>query len=195
MLTAYTLSFAGLLLLGGRIADYFGRKRMFIVGLIGFAGASALGGLAQNAAMLFSARALQGAFAAVLAPAALSLLTVAFTEPKERARAFAVYGGISGAGAAVGLILGGALTEYASWRWTLLINVPFAIVAALAAMRVVTERKSAVGHGYGLPGAVTVTGGLLALVYGFTKAGSDGWSSSTTLLFLGAAVVLLAGFV
>ena len=126
MLTAYTLAFAGLLLLGGRIADYFGRKRMFIVSLIGFAAASALGGLAQNSAMLFSARALQGAFAAIMAPAALSLLTVAFTEPKERARAFAVYGGISGAGAAVGLILGGFLTQYASWRWTLLINVPFA---------------------------------------------------------------------
>ena len=133
MLTAYTLAFAGLLLLGGRIADYFGRKRMFVISLIGFAGASALGGLAENSAMLFSARALQGAFAAVMAPAALSLLTVAFTEPKERARAFAVYGGIAGGGAAIGLILGGFLTEFASWRWTLLINVPIAIVAALAA--------------------------------------------------------------
>ena len=142
MLTAYTLAFAGLLLLGGRIADYFGRKRMFVVGLIGFAAASAVGGLAQNAAMLFSARALQGAFAAIMAPAALSLLTVAFTEPKERARAFAVYGGISGAGAAVGLILGGALTQYASWRWTLLINVPFAIFAAVAATRVVSESRA-----------------------------------------------------
>ena len=146
MLTAYTLAFAGLLLLGGRIADYFGRKRMFIVGLIGFAAASALGGLAQNAAMLFSARALQGAFAAIMAPAALSLLTVAFTEPKERARAFAVYGGISGAGAAVGLILGGALTQYASWRWTLLINVPFAIFAAVAATRVVRESRASANH-------------------------------------------------
>ena len=131
MLTAYTLAFAGLLLLGGRIADYFGRKRMFVMSLIGFAAASALGGLAQNSAMLFSARALQGAFAAVMAPAALSLLTVAFTEPKERARAFAVYGGIAGGGAAIGLILGGFLTEFASWRWTLLINVPIAVVAAL----------------------------------------------------------------
>ena len=177
MLTAYTLAFAGLLLLGGRIADYFGRKRMFIVGLIGFAAASALGGLAQNAAMLFSARALQGAFAAIMAPAALSLLTVAFTEPKERARAFAVYGGISGAGAAVGLILGGALTQYASWRWTLLINVPFAIFAAVAATRVVRESRASANHGYDLPGAATVTGGLLALVYAFTKAGTDGWSS------------------
>jgi EmrB/QacA subfamily drug resistance transporter len=195
MLTAYTLAFAGLLLLGGRIADYFGRKRMFIVGLIGFAAASALGGLAQNSAMLFSARALQGAFAAVMAPAALSLLTVAFTEPKERARAFAVYGGISGAGAAVGLILGGALTQYASWRWTLLINVPFAIFAAVAATRVVSESRSPSNHGYDLPGAATVTGGLIALVYGFTKAGTDGWSSSTAVAFFTAAAVLLVSFV
>ncbi|HEV3212033.1 MAG TPA: MFS transporter [Acidimicrobiales bacterium] len=195
MLTAYTLSFGGLLLLGGRIADYLGRKRMFVVSLLGFAGASALGGLAQNAAMLFSARALQGAFAAVMAPAALSLLTVAFQEPKERARAFAVYGGVAGAGAAVGLILGGLLTEYASWRWTLLINVPIAILAALAALREVTESKSSVRHGYDIAGAVAVTLGLLALVYGFTTAGTDGWSSMTTLLLLGTAALLLSCFV
>ncbi len=195
MLTAYTLSFAGLLLLGGRIADYFGRKRMFVISLIGFAGASALGGLAQNSAMLFGARALQGAFAAVMAPAALSLLTVAFTEPKERARAFAVYGGIAGGGAAIGLILGGFLTEFASWRWTLLINVPIAIVAAVAAFRYVTESRASSNHGYDLPGAVTVTGGLLALVYGFTKAGTDGWGSSTTVMLFAAAAVLLVAFV
>jgi EmrB/QacA subfamily drug resistance transporter len=195
MLTAYTLAFAGLLLLGGRIADYLGRKRMFLISLIGFAGASALGGLAQSSAMLFSARALQGAFAAIMAPAALSLLTVAFTEPKERARAFAVYGGIAGGGAAIGLILGGALTEYASWRWTLLINVPIAIVAAIAAARFVTESRSPVRHGYDIPGALTVTGGLLALVYGFTKAGLDGWTSSTTLTLFAIAAVLLSLFV
>ena len=195
MLTAYTLAFAGLLLLGGRIADYFGRKRMFVVSLVGFAGASALGGLAQNAAMLFGARALQGAFAAVMAPAALSLLTVAFTEPKERARAFGVYGAIAGGGAAIGLILGGFLTEFASWRWTLLINVPIAITAAIAATRVVSESRSPANHGYDLPGAATVTGGLLALVYGFTKAGTDGWTSSVTLALFGAAAVLLVAFV
>ena len=195
MLTAYTLSFAGLLLLGGRIADYLGRKRMFIVSLIGFAASSALGGLAQNSAMLFGARALQGAFAAIMAPAALSLLTVAFTEPKERARAFAVYGGIAGGGAAIGLILGGALTQYASWRWTLLINVPIAIAAALAAWRVTTESRSPVRHGYDIPGAITVTGGLLALVYAFTKAGSDGWGSSTTVIFFASAFVFLTSFV
>jgi EmrB/QacA subfamily drug resistance transporter len=195
MLTAYTLSFAGLLLLGGRIADYFGRKRMFVVSLLGFAGASALGGLAQNSAMLFSARALQGAFAAVMAPAALSLLTVAFTEPKERARAFGVYGGIAGGGAAIGLILGGVLTEFASWRWTLLINVPIAVLAAVAATRVVAESRSSANHGYDLPGAATVTGGLLALVYGFTKAGTDGWTSVTTVVLFAIAAVLLVAFV
>jgi EmrB/QacA subfamily drug resistance transporter len=195
MLTAYTLAFAGLLLLGGRIADYLGRKRMFVISLIGFAGASALGGLATNAAMLFSARAIQGAFAAVMAPAALSLLTVAFTEPKERARAFGVYGGIAGSGAAIGLILGGALTQYASWRWTLLINVPIAIVAAVAGTRMLTESRNEQRHGYDIPGAATVTGGLLALVYAFTKAGSDGWGSSTTIEFFAAAGILLVSFV
>jgi EmrB/QacA subfamily drug resistance transporter len=195
MLTAYTLAFAGLLLLGGRIADYLGRKRMFLISLIGFAGASALGGLAQDSAMLFSARALQGAFAAIMAPSALSLLTVAFSEPKERARAFGVYGGIAGGGAAIGLILGGALTQYASWRWTLLINVPIAIVAALAAARFVTESKSPLRHGYDIPGALTATGGLLALVYAFTKAGLDGWASTTTLALFTTAAVLLTLFV
>jgi EmrB/QacA subfamily drug resistance transporter len=168
---------------------------MFVISLIGFAAASALGGLAQNAAMLFSARALQGAFAAVMAPSALSLLTVAFHEPKERARAFAVYGGIAGGGAAIGLILGGLLTEYASWRWTLLINVPIAVIAAVAATRVVSESRSPANHGYDLPGAATVTGGLLALVYGFTKAGTDGWGATVTLAFFAIAAALLVAFV
>ncbi len=195
MLTAYTLAFAGLLLLGGRLADYLGRKRMFIISLIGFAAASTLGGLAQTSAMLFGARALQGVFAAIMAPSALSLLTVAFTEPKERARAFGVYGSIAGGGAAIGLILGGVLTQYASWRWTLLINVPIAIMAAIAATRFVTESRSPVRHGYDIPGAVTVTGGLVALVYAFTKAGLDGWASSTTLSLFGLGAVLLTLFV
>ena len=156
-LTAYTLAFGGLLLIGGRIADYFGRKRMFIISLLGFAGASALGGLAQNSAMLFGARGLQGAFAAVMAPASLSLLTVTFTEPRERARAFGVYGAIAGGGAAIGLVLGGLLTTYASWRWTLLINVPIAIIAALAAVPVVRESRAEGGkRGWDLPGATTV---------------------------------------
>ena len=128
MVTAYTLAFGALLLLGGRIADYTGRKRTFIIGLLGFAGASALGGLAPNQELLFAARALQGAFAALMAPAALSIVTVTFTEPKERAKAFGVFGALAGGGAAIGLIVGGVLTEYASWRWCLGVNVPVALI-------------------------------------------------------------------
>lgn len=194
VLTAYTLAFGGLLLLGGRIADYLGRKRMFVLSLLGFAGASALGGLAQNPAMLFGARALQGAMAAVMAPAALSLITVTFTEPKERARAFGVYGGISGGGAAVGLILGGLLTQYVSWRWTLLINVPIAIGAAFAASRLVRESASVHRSTYDVPGAVTSTAGLVALVYSFTRAETNGWTSPTTLAFVAIGLVLLGVF-
>ncbi|HEX3981029.1 MAG TPA: MFS transporter, partial [Acidimicrobiales bacterium] len=195
VVTAYTLSFGGLLLLGGRIADYVGRKRVFIIGLLGFAGASALGGVAVDAPMLFGARALQGAFAALLAPAALSLISVTFTEVKERATAFGVYGAISGGGAAIGLIMGGVLTEYASWRWCLLVNVPIAAVAAVAAVSVVRESKAHGNTSYDIPGTVSVTAGLVALVYGFTKAASDGWASTATLTCLGIAVVLLATFV
>jgi EmrB/QacA subfamily drug resistance transporter len=194
VLTAYTLAFGGLLLLGGRIADYLGRKRMFVLSLLGFAGASALGGLAQNPAMLFGARALQGAMAAVMAPAALSLITVTFTEARERARAFGVYGGISGGGAALGLILGGLLTQYVSWRWTLLINVPIAIGAAFAATGLVRESRAQHRAGYDVPGAVTSTAGLLALVYGFTRAESHGWASGATLAFVSLGVGLLALF-
>jgi EmrB/QacA subfamily drug resistance transporter len=195
MITAYTLAFGGLLLLGGRIADFTGRKRAFIIGLLGFAVASALGGLAQNAFMLFSARALQGAFGALMAPAALSLLTVTFTEAKERARAFGVYGAIAGGGGAIGLLLGGVLTEYASWRWTLLVSTPIAIVAALAAVRFVGESRAEGNTRYDLPGALTSTLGLVALVYGFTKASTDGWDSATTIAYLVAAGALLAAFV
>ena len=195
MVTAYTLAFGGLLLLGGRIADYVGRKRMFIIGLIGFAGASALGGAAVNAPMLFGARALQGAMAALLAPAALSLITVTFTEVKERATAFGVYGAIAGSGAAIGLIMGGILTQYASWRWCLLVNVPIAIVTALVAVPIVRESKATGNTSYDIPGAVTVTAGLVSLVYGFTQAAQKGWTATSTLTYLGAAVVLLAAFV
>ncbi|MDY7090827.1 MAG: MFS transporter [Actinomycetota bacterium] len=195
MITAYTLAFGGLLLLGGRIADFTGRKRAFIIGLLGFAAASALGGLATNAETLFAARALQGAFGALMAPAALSLLTVTFTEPRERARAFGVYGAIAGGGGAVGLLLGGLLTEYASWRWTLLVSTPIAIVAALAAVRFVGESRAEGNTRYDLPGALTSTAGLVALVYGFTKASEDGWGSPVTVAWLIAAGLLLVSFV
>ncbi len=194
VMSSYTLAFGSLLLLGGRIADYLGRRRMFIVGLIGFGAASALGGLAQDPAMLFGARALQGAFAAVMAPAALSLLTTTFTESRERARAFGVYGAIAGGGAAIGLVLGGTLTQLASWRWTLLINVPIAAVAAVAAGRVVRESRGHARGGYDLPGAVTVTGGLFLLVYGFTMAGTHGWAAPVTMALLAGAVLMLGAF-
>ncbi len=196
VMTAYTLAFGSLLLLGGRIADYLGRRRMFIVGLIGFAIASALGGLAQDSAMLFGARAVQGAFAALMAPAALSLLTVTFTEAHERARAFGVYGGIAGGGAAIGLILGGFLTQFASWRWTLLINVPIALGAAFAATRVVRESRGVSKRsGYDVPGAVSVTGGLFLLVLGFTTAQTHGWGAPLTVGLLTGAFLALVAFV
>lgn len=195
VVSAYTLAFGSLLLLGGRIADYLGRRRMFVVGLIGFGLSSALGGLAQNAAMLFGARALQGAFGAIMAPTALSLLTTTFTEVQERARAFGVYGAIAGGGAAIGLVLGGTLTQLASWRWTLLINVPIAFVTAVAATRLVRESRVTVRAGYDVPGAAAVTGGLFFLVYGFTMAGTDGWGAPLTLGLLAAAAAALAAFV
>ncbi|HYA67439.1 MAG TPA: MFS transporter, partial [Acidimicrobiales bacterium] len=196
VMTAYTLAFGSLLLLGGRIADFLGRRRMFIVGLVGFAAASALGGLAQDPAMLFGARAVQGAFAAVMAPAALSLLTVTFTEAHERARAFGVYGAIAGGGAAIGLILGGLLTQFASWRWTLLINVPIALGAALAATRVVRESRGvSTRSGYDVPGALSVTSGLFLLVFGFTTAQTHGWGAPVTAGLLSAAFVALVAFV
>jgi EmrB/QacA subfamily drug resistance transporter len=195
IVTAYALAFGGLLLLGGRIADVVGRKRAFIIGLVGFGVASAIGGLAQNQGELFGARALQGAFAALMAPAALSLITVTFTEPKERAKAFGVYGGISGGGAALGLILGGVLTEYASWRWTLLVNTPIAIATAVAGYLLVRESRAEGKARFDIPGVLTSTLGLVALVYGFTKANESGWSATSTVSLLVAAVVLLVAFV
>jgi EmrB/QacA subfamily drug resistance transporter len=194
-LTAYTLTFGGLLLLGGRVADYVGRKRTFLVALIGFAGASAFGGLAQSAAWLFSARAIQGVFAALLAPAVLSLITTTFTEAHERAKAFAVYGAISGAGGAVGLLAGGVLTEYLSWRWTLLVNTPIAIVVAIVAAGLLTESRATGDRHFDVPGAVVATGGLALLVYGFTEASLHGWSAGSTVAYLVVAVALLIGFV
>src|SRR5580700_1317803 len=157
VLSAYTLAFGSLLLLGGRIADYVGRRRIFVIGLIGFGAASAVGGLAQDQAMLFGARAVQGAFAALMAPASLSLLTVTFTEARERAKAFGVYGAVAGSGAAIGLVLGGTLTQLASWRWTLLINTPVAVIAAVGATRLIRESRAESRAGYDLPGAATAT--------------------------------------
>jgi EmrB/QacA subfamily drug resistance transporter len=197
VVTAYTLTFGGLLLLGGRVADYWGRKRAFVLGIAGFAVASALGGLAQNGATLFLARGLQGVFGALLAPASLALLTVLFTDVKERAKAFGVYGAIAGGGSAVGLVLGGVLTEYANWRWCLLVNIPVAIVAIVAALPLVSESKAPGDTRYDVPGAVLVTGGLISLVFGFTKAipPQGSWHSTQTIVYLSVGVVMLVGFV
>jgi MFS family permease len=195
VITAYTLAFGSLLLLGGRLGDYVGRRKVFLIGLMGFAAASALGGVAANQGMLFAARALQGVFAALLAPAALAIISVTFTVPKERAKAFGVIGAISGGGAAIGLILGGALTEYTSWRWCLGVNTPIAILAGLLAIKFVHESKAAGNNTYDMPGVVTATAGLFSLTYGFNEAATKGWSSSTTISFLIAALILLVIFV
>ncbi|MBJ7452535.1 MAG: MFS transporter [Blastococcus sp.] len=187
IVTAYTLTFGGFLLLGGRIADFWGRKRTYLAGAAGFAVASAIGGLAQNEAMLFGARALQGLFGALLAPASLALITVLFTEPKERARAFGVYGAIAGGGAAIGLLLGGVLTEYADWRWCFWVNLPIALLAIVLAIRFVPESKAPGDTHYDIPGAVLITAGLAAIVYGFTRVAEAAQTNSAEAAAANAA--------
>jgi len=194
VVTAYTLAFGGLLLLGGRIADGVGRRRTFVAGLLGFGVASALGGSAPGYGALLAARALQGASAALVAPAALSLLAVSFTEARERAKAFAVYGAIAGSGAAVGLLLGGVLTEYLDWRWCLYVNVPVAIVAAAGGWRLLPPAEAGRRQGLDVQGAVLATGGLAALVYACTAAVSEGWGSRVVISLLLASALLLLVF-
>jgi EmrB/QacA subfamily drug resistance transporter len=195
IITAYALAFGSLLLLGGRIGDLFGRKRTFVGGAIGFAVASAFGGAAQSFDVLVAARALQGVFAALLAPAALSLLTTTFTDPDERGKAFAVWGAIGGGAGALGLLLGGVLTQSLSWRWTMFVNLGFAIPAALGAFALLQSKSNAVKPRIDVPGTLTATGGLFALVYGLAHAQTHGWGSSTTVGFLVGGVLLLATFV
>ncbi|MFE2215552.1 MFS transporter [Streptomyces canus] len=195
VITAYTLAFGGLLLLGGRIADLVGRKRTFVIGLVGFAAASALGGAATGSGMLFAARALQGAFAAVLAPSALSLLTTTFTDPKERGKAFGIYGALAGSGSAIGFIVGGLLTEYLDWRWCLYVNVPIAVAAVFGALALLHDRPGHAGARLDVPGALLGCGGLVAIVYGFSEAQPRGWSDPLVLTLIAGGVVLLAVFV
>jgi EmrB/QacA subfamily drug resistance transporter len=195
IITSYALAFGSLLLLGGRLSDLLGRKWMFIGGLAGFSVASAIGGAAQSFEVLVAARALQGVFGAMLAPASLALLTVTFTDPAERAKATGVYGAIAGGGGAIGLLLGGVLTEYLSWRWCLYVNLGFAIPAALAALRLLHHQPVEAKPRLDLPGVLTASAGIFALVFGFSKAETDGWDAGITLGFLAAAVVLLAAFV
>ena len=194
IVTAYSLAFGSLLLLGGRIGDMIGRKRTLLIGLIGFAGASAVGGEAINFTMLVLARTVQGAFGALLAPSVLALLTTTFTNPSERGRAFGIYGAIAGGGGALGLLLGGILTTYASWRWTLFVNLIFAAVATTGALLWLKNDEPADHDPLDIPGLLLVSLGLFGIVYGFSHAETTAWSNPYTIGFLVIGVVLLAAF-
>jgi EmrB/QacA subfamily drug resistance transporter len=194
IVTAYALSFGSLLLLGGRVADLVGRKAVFIIGLVGFAGASALGGAAGNFGTLVSARALQGCFGALLAPAALSLLTTTFTDAGERAKAFGIFGAIAGAGGAVGLLLGGILTEYLDWRYCLYVNLAFAALATVGGARLLHGGRPVHRPKLDVPGTLLACGGLFCIVYGFSNAESHPWGEVQTWGFLVGSAVLLSAF-
>ncbi len=196
VINAYTLVFAGFLLLGGRMGDLLGRKRLFLVGLVIFTAASFLNGIATSSGELIGFRALQGLGAALISPAALSIISTTFAEGKERSRALGVWAAIAIGGSAVGLVLGGALTQAFSWRWIFFVNVPVGIFAFVAALRLVPESKDEHAHqGYDLAGAVTVTGGLMLLVYGLVNSAQHGWGSTVTIVSFVVAAVLLASFV
>jgi EmrB/QacA subfamily drug resistance transporter len=195
VVTAYALAFGSLLLLGGKLGDLFGRKWTFIAGLIGFAVASAIGGLAQSFGMLVVARALQGAFGALLAPSALSLLTVTFAGSPDRSKAFGIFGAIAGGGASVGLVLGGVLTQTLSWRWCLYVNLLIALPTVLVALRLLQNHPPEARAHIDIPGVLLACGGLFALVYGFSNAETHSWTTPLTIIALAASVVLLASFV
>jgi EmrB/QacA subfamily drug resistance transporter len=195
VITAYALAFGSLLLLGGRIADLFGRKWTFVGGLLGFAGASALGGAAESFGLLVAARALQGAFGAMLAPAALSLLTTTFTDPHERGKAFGIYAGIAGMGGAIGLLLGGALAEALDWRWCLYVSIVFAVPAAIAGARLLRHVSVPSRPRLDLAGVLTASSGLFTLVLGLSRGESEGWGDPVTIALLAGSAVLLAVFV
>ena len=196
IVNAYTLVFGGFLLLGGRLGDLLGRKRLFLIGLVIFTGASLLDGLAGSEGMLIGARALQGLGAALIAPAALSIIATTFEEGAERARALAVWAAIAIGGSAVGLILGGALTQYFSWPWIFFVNIPVGIAAFILSLRFIPESRDATAHrSYDLAGAITVTAGLMTLVYAIVGANTAGWSSTRTLGLFVVAAALLTAFV
>ena len=195
VVTSYALAFGSLLLVGGRLGDMYSRKWVFITGLIGFAVASAIGGASVNFAMLVGARALQGAFGAILAPAALGSLVSTFRDPRERGRAFAVFGSVAVGGGAVGLILGGVLTQYLSWRYTLFVNLIFAAIAVAGALAYITSSRPAVRLRMDWPGAVLACAGLFLIVFGFSRAETAGWTATLTLGSLILGAVLLCGFV
>ena len=195
IVTAYALAFGSLLLLGGKVGDLFGRKWAFIGGLIGFAVASAIGGAATSFGPLVASRAFQGAFGAILAPAALSTLANAFQDPRERGKAFGVFGAVAGGGGAVGLLLGGALTEWASWRWCFYVNLLFAAVAVVGGLIYLRNESNPERPRIDFPGAVIAGAGLFGIVFGFSHAESDGWGDTTTIISLAAGAVLLSLFV
>jgi EmrB/QacA subfamily drug resistance transporter len=196
VVNAYTLTFGGFLLLGGRMADLLGRRRMFILGLVLFSVASLLGGLAQSEAWLIAARAVQGLGAAVVSPAALSIVTNTFAEGPERNRALGIWGAVAGAGGAAGVLLGGILTSGLSWRWVLFVNVPIGLAAAALAPRTLREsRREEAGDSFDIPGAIAVTGGLALLVYAVVDAVNIGWGATRTIVCLVISVLLLVAFV
>lgn len=195
VVTAYALAFGSLLPLGGRLSDLFGRKWTFVAGVVGFAIASAIGGAAGSFSVLIAARVLQGVFAALLAPAALSLLNATFIEPVERNKAFAAYTAVAGSGGAVGLLIGGIATDVASWRWALYANLLFAIPTAIAALFLLVNEGRAKNLQLDLPGTATVSAGLFGVVFGLAKAETDGWGSTITLVSLIAGGLLLVAFV
>jgi len=180
IVTAYALAFGSLLLLGGKLGDLFGRKWTFITGLSGFAIVSAIGGLAQSFDMLVAARALQGAFGALLAPSALSLLTDTFAGSADRPKAFGIFGAIAGGGASVGLVLGGALTQILSWRWCLYVNLLIAVPTAIFALRLLVNHSDPDRAGVDIPGLLAGSLGLFALVYGFSNAETHSWTATVT---------------
>jgi EmrB/QacA subfamily drug resistance transporter len=194
VVNAYVLTFGGFLLLGGRIADLLGRRRMFVAGLILFSAASLAGGLAQSAGWLVAARSVQGLGAALLSPAALSLVTVMFAEGAERNKAMGVWGAVFGSGGAAGVLLGGMLTQWAGWEWVLFVNVPIGAIAAVLAPRLLPESRNAGERHFDLAGAAAITVGLSLLVYTMVNANKAGWGSAQTLGLGAVALALIAGF-
>ncbi len=195
IITAYALAFGSLLLLGGKLGDLFGRKWTLIGGLAGFSIASAVGGLAQSFGMLVAARAFQGAFGALLAPSALGLLTVTFQGSPDRPKAFGIFSAIAAGGGSLGLLLGGVLTQAISWRWSLYVNLIIAVPTAIVALRLLNNERQAVRPRIDLPGVGLASGGLFALVYGFSNAETSSWSNPTTIIALAASAALLSGFI
>src|SRR5246127_5148151 len=194
VVTAYSLAFGSLLLAGGKLGGLIGRRTTFLVGLLGFAGVSAVGGASTNFATLVAARAFQGVFSAILVPTSLALLITSFSSPKDRAKALGVFGAVAAGGGAIGLVLGGALTDYLSWRWTLYINLVFAGIAFVGGMLLLDRHETKDPFELDVPGLLLASVGLFSIVFGFSNAATHSWRSAGTWGPLAAGVVLLALF-